>query len=452
MLGTDSLKNRHRYGKFSDDDVEYMHSLAAAVVTRSPRYLVRVVALLFLSLVSFVVWLGWAEIDIVVRAQGKVIPSSQLQVIQSLEGGVISEILVKSGDQVEINQPLMKISDISFASSFEDNRLQYLQLQARITRLRAEGYGEEFLPDPKISQQAPDVFRSERSLFDSNKQQRNETIKILDEQVIQLNNEIIEAEAKERQLQKSLNLLKDEIALKKPLMQNRLISEVDFLQLRGRETQMAGELEAIRLSIPRIRSKRDEAKRKITQSDLDFQNSAKKELNEAIVESNRIAEAQAALVDRVERTTLRSPVKGTIKQVYITTVGGVIQPGEKIIEVVPREEDLIIEAKVKPSDIGDLSVGQLARIKFTAYDFAIYGSLEGTVDLISADTITNSDGESFYITRIVPSKQYLGRNEKQLRVKVGMVSEVDIITGKKTILQYLLKPIVRGLQNSLSES
>ena len=154
----------------------------------------------------------------------------------------------------------------------------------------------------------------------------------------------------------------------------------------------------------------------------------------------------------VERTTLRSPVKGTIKQLHNNTIGGVIQPGEPIIEVVPREDNLIIEAKVKPADIGDLNVGQLARIKFTAYDFAIHGSLEGKLDLISADTTTTEKGESFYISRISMSQPYLGDERKKLYVKVGMVSEVDILTGKKTILQYLLKPIVRGLQNSLSEN
>ncbi len=452
MIGTDNVKNRQHYGEFSDGDVEYMNSLAAAVVTRSPRYLVRIVILLFVCLMTFIAWMAWAEIDMVVRAEGKVIPSSQLQVIQSLEGGVITEILVEPGQQVEINQPLMKISDISFSSSFEDNRQQYLTLQARITRLRAEAYGKEFQADPKIASQAPEQIRSEKSLFESNKQQIQESLNILNDQVNQFNSEITEVQAKERQLKKSLDLLKDEINIKKPLLQSRLISEVDFLQLRGKEAEMEGELEAIRLSIPRIRSKRDEAKRKINQAELDFQNSAKKELNEAIGEANRIVEAQGALVDRVERTTLRSPVKGTIKQVHNNTVGGVIQPGEPIIEVVPREDNLVIEAKVKPSDIGDLNVGQLARIKFTAYDFAVHGSLEGRLDLISADTTTNEKGDSYYLSRVSMSKPYLGDERKKLYVKVGMVSEVDIITGKKTILQYLLKPIVRGIQNSLSEN
>ncbi|NOR50995.1 MAG: HlyD family type I secretion periplasmic adaptor subunit, partial [Gammaproteobacteria bacterium] len=217
------------------------------------------------------------------------------------------------------------------------------------------------------------------------------------------------------------------------------------------EVEMGGELERVRLSIPRLRSVIEESRRKVEQTRLDFQNTAKKELNEAVAEVSRIIEAQAALEDRVKRTTMRSPVKGTIQRLHINTIGGVIKPGDGVIEVIPREDKLLIELKIKPADIADISIGQLARIKFTAYDFSIYGSLEGDVAFISADTVTNEDGESHYIARIHPRKLFMGHAERPLPIKVGMVTDVDIITGKRTILQYLLKPIVRGMDRALGE-
>ena len=429
-----------------------MQSLAAALVQNSPRYMVSIIYLMAVCLVVFIFWMNWAEIDIVVRGGGKVNPSRQVQVIQSLEGGVVSEILVREGEQVEINQPLMKISDISFAGSFEENRLFYLELKAKISRLTAEANAQPFIADAEVEASMPELMQSERSLYESNLQQLGETLRILEEKRKQHENGLVEAQGKQKQLAKSFKLISQELAIKKPLVRNHLISEVDYLQLQGREAEIEGELESIRLSIPRLKSLIEEARGKINQTRLDFQNMAKKELNEVVGEVTRIAEAQAALKDRVKRTTMRSSVKGTIQRLHINTIGGVIKPGSAVIEVIPRDDALLVELKIKPSDIADISVGQLARIKFTAYDFAIYGSLEGKVEFISADTITNEEGESYFFARIRPVRPYLGHEKRPLPIKVGMVTEVDIITGKKTILQYLLKPIIRGMDKALGET
>ena len=230
-----------------------------------------------------------------------------------------------------------------------------------------------------------------------------------------------------------------------------MLSEVEYLQLQGKEAEAEGEYEAIRLSIPRIQSVIDEARRKIEQTQLEFQNRARKELNEAKAEVSRIEETQNTLADRVERTTLRSPVKGTVKRIMNNTVGGVVQSGSDIIEIVPSEDSLLIEAQIKPADIGNVEVGQKCRIKFTAYDFSIYGSLKGKVRFISADTITDEKGTSYYIARVEPDKAYLGNDAHKLLIKVGMTTEVDIVTGKKSILNYLLKPIRRAMDNALRE-
>ena len=438
--------------RYSDSDIAYMQSLSAAVVQRSPKFLVMTVSIISLFVLVAVIWMGWAEIDVVVRGSGKVIPARQVQVIQSLEGGVVSEILVKEGDQVENNQPVMKISDIAFSSSFEENRLSYYELLAKSARLRAEADVSDFRRNEKVAAMFPELLESEESLFESNRRQLKETLSIYEEQISQQQSALEEALSKQRQLRRSLELLQQEVEIKRPLVERRIISEVDYLQVQQREAEAEGELEGVNLSIPRIQSTVEEARNKLEQARLEFSNKAKLELNEVMAELSRIAESQTALEDRVSRTTLRSPVKGTVQRLYINTIGGVITPGSEIMEIVPREDALLIEVHIKPADIAYIDVGQEARLKFTAYDFAIHGSLRGSVSFVSADTVTDEEGVSYYVARVRPEKPYLGVKSKPMFIKVGMASETDIITDKKTILEYLLKPIHRGLERALREN
>ncbi|MCW8933648.1 MAG: HlyD family type I secretion periplasmic adaptor subunit [Gammaproteobacteria bacterium] len=441
----------HSSSHYSDIDVAYMQSLSAAVVQRSPKYLMTMIVItLFLVFVA-IIWMGWAEIDVVVRGNGKVIPASQVQHIQSLEGGIVSEILVKEGDQVEINEALVKISDVAFASSFAENRLLYNELLAKSIRLKAEANNTEFIVQKSDLVISPDALKREESLFMSNRQQLHETLSIYEEQVNQQQSTLEETLSKQRQLRKSLDLLRQEIKIKDPLVRRRIISEVEYLQVQQREAEVEGELDGVSISLPRIRSMVEEGKGKLEQARLEFRNKSKRELNEVLAEISRIAEAQNALGDRVSRTTLRSPVKGIVQRLYTNTIGGVITPGSEIMEIIPFEDTLLVEGRIKPADIAEIGVGQNARLKFTAYDFAIHGSVKGTVAFVSADTITDDEGMSYYLARIRPEKPYLGHKSKQLPIKVGMASEVDIITDKKTILEYLLKPINRGLERALKE-
>ncbi len=438
--------------RYSDSDIAYMQSLSAAVVQRSPRYLVMTVSIISAFVIVALIWMAWAEIDVVVRGSGKVIPARQVQVVQSLEGGIVSEILVREGDQVESNQPVIKISDVAFSSSFEENRLLFYEILAKSARLKAEAHGGDFERNQKVAAVFPELLQSEESLFESNRSQLKETLSIYDEQVSQQQSSLEEALSKQRQLRRQLELLQKELKIKKPLVERRIISEVDYLQVQQREAEAEGELEGVDLSIPRIESTVEEARRKLEQARLEFRNKAKLELNEVMAELSRLAETQTALEDRVSRTTLRSPVKGTVQRLYANTIGGVITPGSEIMDIVPREDALLIEVRIKPADIAYISVGQEARLKFTAYDFAIHGSLKGTVSFVSADTITDDEGVSYYVARVRPKKPYLGVKSKPMPIKVGMASETDIITDKKTILEYLLKPIHRGLERALREN
>jgi membrane fusion protein, adhesin transport system len=447
-----NLKPLNQHSKYSESDLAYMRSLSAAVVQRSPKHLMMIVFIMVALFFSAIAWMNWAEIDVVVRGNGKVVPSRQVQIVQSLEGGVVSEILVKEGDLVKAKQALLKLSDVAFSSSFQENRLLFSELQARSIRLQAEADGSDFDASMVKENIDPVVLESEKSLFESNRRQLDETLSILSEQISQHESALEEAQSKERRLKKTLALLKQEIKIKKPLVENRIISEIEYLQLQQREAEAEGELDIASISIPRLRSAIEEAKGKLEQNRLDFRNKAKLELNETLAELSRVAETQNALEDRVTRTTLRSPVDGVVKRLHANTIGGVVSPGNKILEVVPLGDSLLVEVQIKPADIASIDVGQKTRLKFSAYDFAIHGGIAGEVVFVSADTITNDEGESYYIVRVLPEQIYLDDTNKRMEIKVGMTSEADIITSKKTILEYLLKPINRGLQKALTES
>ena len=445
------LEDATQLGAYGKNDQAYMRSLSAAVVHRSPRYLNFIVLLITLFVLAAVIWMNWAEIDVVIRGSGKVTPASQVQLVQSLEGGVVSEILVREGQVVDADQPLIKISDVAFASSFEENRLTYLELLARSSRLNAEAFELDYVVNEEVNADAPRLNVSERSLYDSNRQQLSETLSILDEQISQQQSSLEEAQSKERQVQRSLELMRKEIKIKLPLKDRGIISEVEFLQLQQREAELEGELEGVQISVPRLQSVIEEARFKRQKEQLDFRNKAKKELNEVNAEIDRIRETQTALKDRVKRTTLRSPVRGVVKRLYANSIGGVVSPGNNVVEIVPQEDSLLIEIEIKPADIASVHIGQLTRLKFTAYDFALHGSLEGEVSFVSADTITNEDGESYFVVRIKPSRDYLGHEAKPLPIKVGMTVEADIVTSKKTILMFLMDPVHRGLDKALRE-
>jgi adhesin transport system membrane fusion protein len=445
------LEDSTQMGRHGKHDMQYMRSLSAAAVHRTPRYLILLILIIAAFFAAAIGWMAWAKIDVVIRGNGKVSPASQVQNIQSLEGGIIEEILVLEGQSVKSGQPLIKISDIAFSSSFEENRLLYFELLARSSRLTAEAFGGEFKPTVDVNNEAPELIAAEKSLFLSNRLQLAETLSILQERTSQQESALREAQSKRKQLQRSLKLVKREIKIKQPLLERGIISEVEFLQLQQREAELEGEIESVTLSVPRISSTIEEARFSKQKERLEFQNQAKKELNEVNAELSRIRETQTALQDRVKRTTLRSPVNGIVQRLHTNTIGGVISPGSSIVDIVPQEDALLVEIKINPADIAYVNVGQFARLKFSAYDFAIHGSLQGIVTFVSADTVTSEEGESYYVVRVKPNMSFMGATHGELPVRIGMTAEADIITDKKTILSYLTEPVHRGISKALRE-
>ena len=436
---------------YSKDDLSYMASLSAAVLQKAPVKSQMILWIMLGVIVWLIVWASFAEIDELARGIGKVIPSKQVQIVQNLEGGIVSEILVDEGELVEAGQVLVKIDDTSFSSSYEENRLRYIELKAKSIRLEAEATGKPFKVDKKTKAEMTDLILQEESLYYINKKQLSKKLNILKEQVAQRENELREAQAKEQQLSTTYKLIAKEVEITKPLVQSGLVSQVEYLQLSREATATKGELDAVSLSIPRIRSTITEAKDKIEEARLEFQYKAKEELNKVTAEMSRILESGEALEDRVNRTLVRSPVKGIVKQLLVNTINGVVQPGMDIVEIVPIQDNLLIETKIKPSDIAYLYPGQKAIVKFTAYDFAIYGGLTGKVTYISSDTIVDEEGNNFYLVRIKTDTNFLERNGEKYEILVGMVANVDIVTGKKTVMDYILKPILKAKQGALRE-
>jgi adhesin transport system membrane fusion protein len=401
--------------------------------------------------VLFFAWASWATLDEVTRGEGRVIPSSQVQVVQNLEGGIVSEILLREGEIVDQGQALLRIDNIRAASDLRENRTRYLALLGALARLRAEVDETDVVFAPLVLEHAAEVVRNERDLFEARREALQSELAILHSQATQRQQELAELESRLSQLKSSHALATEELQITEPLAAKRLVAKVDLLRLKREVNDLEGELEITRLEMDRIKSASLEAERRIEEKSLTFRAEAQRELNVVQAEAAALEEQIAADADRVERTEVRSPVRGTIKQLLVNTVGGVIQPGEDLVEIVPLEDTLLVEAKIRPADIAFLRPGQPATVKVTAYDFSIYGGLDAVVEQISADTITDERGERFYRIRVRTTDSTLDKAGTPLPIIPGMTTQVDILTGEKTVMDYLLKPILRARYNALRE-
>jgi membrane fusion protein, adhesin transport system len=401
--------------------------------------------------VLFFAWASWATLDEVTRGEGRVIPSSQVQVVQNLEGGIVSAILVREGEIVERGEVLLRIDNVRAASDLRENRKRYLALLGALARLRAEVADTDLAFAPEVLADAGEVARAEGALFDARQQALASELAILHSQAEQREQELAELQRRLVQLEGSHELALEELKITEPLAARRIVPQIDLLRLKREVNDLAGELETTRLGIERVESAADEAGRRIEEKALSFRAEAQRELTVVRAEADALEEKIAADADRVQRTDVRSPVRGTIKQLFVNTVGGVIQPGEDLVEIVPLEDTLLVEAKVRPADIAFLRPGQPATVKVTAYDFSIYGGLDAVVEGISADTITDEEGERFYRIRVRTTESTLDKAGLPLPIIPGMTTEVDILTGEKTVLDYLLKPILRAQHRALRE-
>ncbi|WP_448722634.1 HlyD family type I secretion periplasmic adaptor subunit [Pseudomonas farris] len=416
----------------------------------------RVVRLTIWAIIGFFVflmlWANFAVIDEVTKGDGKAIPSSKIQKIQNLEGGIVSELFVTEGQIVEAGAPLIRLDDTRFASNVGETEADRLSMLLRVERLSAEVDDRPLNFPADVLKAVPTQAASEESLYISRRQQLHDEIGGLKEQLIQRQQELREFTSKQSQYRNALSLQRQEINMSEPLVAQGAVSPVEVLRLKRAEVETRGQLDATTLAIPRAESAIKEVQRKIDETRGKFRSEALTQLNEARTDLNKAQATGKALEDRVSRTLVTSPVRGIVNKLLVNTIGGVIQPGSDLVEIVPLDDTLLVEAKIRPQDIAFLHPGQDATVKFTAYDYTIYGGLKAKLEQIGADTITDEDKKTtYYIIKLRTERSHLGTDEKPLLIIPGMVASVDIITGKKTVLSYLLKPIIRARAEALHE-
>ena len=426
---------------------------ATAIRARSVRGESMLVWVMLICVAAFLVWAYFAVLDEVVRGSGKVIPSSQVQVVQNLEGGIIEKIHVSEGDLVEAGQVLLSIDDTRFDSSLQESRVRALSLEAKAIRLRAEAEGLDALPafPTEINELLPQLFDQQQRLFAERRSELEAGRRVLSEQVVQKQQAIAELKSRSQRLARSLSLTEKELAVTRPLRDQGAVSEVEVLRLQRQVNDLRGELDETRLTIPRAEAELAEVEQRQLELDAGFRKDARAELNELSTELNALGASNVALEDRVQRTQVRSPIRGVIKSLPVRTVGGVVQPGMDLAEIVPVGDSLLVEAKVQPRDIAFLRPGLPAKVKLTAYDFAIYGGLEAKVEHISADTFVEENGETYYLVRVRTDEPALLKDARAFSIIPGMTAEVDILVGEKSVLSYLLKPVLRARENAMRE-
>jgi adhesin transport system membrane fusion protein len=436
-------------GTESERDNDFDANADWAIAEQTPRGARVMVWLSVATVLVLLLWAGLASLDEVTRGEGKVIPSRQIQVLQSLDGGIVSEILVREGQTVKVGDLLLKVDPTRMVSSLRENRSQYLALLAKAARLKALADGARFVPPEGMDKEAPEIVEQERQLYESRRAELDATVGVARQQAAQRTQELVSVKARREQAAQSFTLTARELEMTRPLAKSGAVSDVELLRLERDVARYRGERDSANSDIPRIESAISEALRKIQEVDLTFKNIARSELSETNAKLSALSEGSTALADRVKQTDIRSPVNGTVKQLRVNTVGGVVQPGKDLIELVPSDDALLLEARVLPRDIAFLRPGQKALVKFTAYDFATYGGLEATLEHISADSVVDDKGNAFFLVRVRTLSTNLG--PQKLPIIPGMVAEVDILTGKKTVLAYLLKPILRAKANALTE-
>lgn len=433
-------------------EFEFANDIRAAMEERAPRTAWIMISAIAAILLSAAAWANWAMIEEVTTGSGRVIPSSQTQVVQTLERAIVREILAREGDLVEQNQVLMQIDDTGAASRLGELSQKRWALLAEIARLEAEAEDKKKIEvDPALKAAAPQAVLSEQDAFRARRRALEEEIAILKQQEIQKEQELQEFEARQAKLSATLKPLTREVKLTRDLYERDVIPEVEMLRLERQEAELKGELDIVSKSIPRAKAAMAEFASRIDNARARFRSEARERLSKARGELAIVDESIKAAQDRVTRTALKAPVRGIVNKVNVTTIGAVVQPGQDLIEIVPLDDTLLIEAAIRPQDVAFIRPDQEASIKLTAYDYLIYGALKGRVDRISADTITDEKGETFYRVTVRTDRSHIGKSEKELPIIPGMVATVDIQTGEKTVFDYLMKPIRRVRHEALRE-
>ena len=417
-------------------------------ISRASNILLFSMAATFAGLVA---WAGVSEVDTVAQAMGKVIPSARVQLLQSLEGGLVRGIHVVQGQAVEAGTSLISLSPTQAGGDFQTRRQQTLALQARMARLQAETEGRELKFSAELQRESPEFVNVERSSFEGRQAEQSLQAVMFDAQVEQRTREVEEAKIAISTAEESLKGVREERLIMEKLVAQGLEPRIELVRLDRALSEVEGRYSAAKAVIPRAKQAIIEARARADTAQKQFRTQAREELNRATTDLRAMEQSMPALEDRVDRTELKAPVRGIVNRVFVNTVGGVAKPGDPLVEIVPADDPLIVEAMINPKDIGFVLLGQKARVKLTAYDYSLFGAIDGKVVQISPDAITNERGESYFLVRVQTDRSMIESLDKKLPIMAGMQAQADIITGSKTVLSYLLKPVISVRESAFRE-
>lgn len=429
----------------------YANDIRDILQTKPPRYTTNVVRIGLVLFVVGLLWAYFATLEEVTRGDGRVIPSRQIQVVQAPDTGIVEKIFVQEGDIVEEGQALIEIDDTTFSSQLGEIRQRRWALMAKIARLQAEADQQPLAFPDMLTSAVPGLIAEEENVYRDKKGSLENELSVLRNQASQKEQEYQELLAKEKKLDAVIEIMAREVEINQRLYERKVLPEIEFLRLQRQLKESEGELAITKASVQRALAANEEARERSRNTVSTFVSEARQQLAEARGELAVINESMRGAADRVRRTELVSPVKGIINKLNITTIGAVVQPAANLVEIVPLEDTLLIEAQIRPKDVAFLHPDQKAQVKITAYDFSVYGGLEGRLERISADTTEDEEGNRFFRVMIRTDKNYLGSDTNPLPIIPGMVASVDILTGEKTVLDYILKPIKKVRDQALRE-
>lgn len=432
-------------------DTEFMNELEAATRLRPSRASNIMLGTIGALVVFFLIWSSFSKIEEITRGSGQVVPAQEIQVVQSLEGGILAELMVAQGDRVRKGQTLMRISDVNFASEERGAEARELSLRARKARLDAEVGDQPFVVPADIVTAAPDLAKTEMSLYKSRQAELKNAISILENKKDGVISDIAETKAQIERLRDNSGLLQQELAITSKMVAQQAVPKLEEIRLRRELSDAEGQLRANEEKLPGLEASRTSAENQIKDQRDKFRSQALGELGETEAELAQLNEKLKSIGDRVDRTELKAPVDGIVNNIALKTIGGVIEPAQRLVEIVPVDDQLKIVAKVLPSDIAFLEAGQDVNVKVSAYDSQRYGSLPGKLARIGANSITDREGNVFFEIEVRTDKNYLGGAERPMPITPGMVADVEIITGRKTIMEYLMKPVLRMKDRALTE-
>ncbi|WP_305459094.1 HlyD family type I secretion periplasmic adaptor subunit [Photobacterium leiognathi] len=421
----------------------------------------KIVWLCSLLVIAIITWAAYSKLEEVVVGDGKVVPTQAIQKIQSLEGGIIEQVLVSLGEQVKQGQTLLILDDTRFRTAFQESDEHFRTLQAQIKRLKAEletvkvnTREKDWKKQITINHQALDFDDLSKRAQLNAKANYNERISQIESQleeaqltIEQQTEALRDAKSNTATLNSSLRLVNKEARMLEGAVKRGSVAEVELIQTRRDQVKIRGEIASSKVAQQKASAALREAIVMRRNLALEFRTSVQAQLNEATNQFAQLEDSQEGLADQLKRTEITAPMDGTIKDILVRSLGGVVKPGEPIMELVPNDSKLIVEARISPQDIAFVSKGLEATIKFTAYDFVVYGGRKGTVTYVSADALQTEDGTAYYRAHI----QLHDDPDTRLQVIPGMQAMVDILTGEKTVLSYWLKPLLRAKASALRE-